>query len=445
MIDNESHINNNDYYLQYINIYKQIGNTIMYLKLLSLIALFILSFFANAQSLLTIEEELGKSLYNDKNLSTNRNQSCATCHSLNIIASKSAAFVDLVNIRQGTPVSLGSIEFATGSLNAPSVAYAKFSPPFHWDEKEGLYIGGQFWNGRANDLATQAEKPLLNPVEMAMPNQWAVVSRLKENPRYVNLFQKVYQLNLNDVPHIKDAQFTQQTPDSVENIYHKLAQAIATFEKSNVFNKFNSKYDFFLVGKTHLSALEEKGRKLFNGKAGCSACHLSQMETDAHGHITPPLFTDFTYDNIGVPQNLKIPGNPKPNLGLGERPEIRKLDLDKAEWGKHKVMTLRNIAITPPYAHNGVFATLEQITHFYNTRDSLGYVSNNLQGDFGVSGWPKPEVDKNVNHEELGNLGLTPAEEKAVVAFMKTLTDGYPEWGNDPLVPPGTPSPFMDK
>ena len=169
------------------------------------------------------------------------------------------------------------------------------------------------------------------------------------------------------------------------------------------------------------------------------------METDAHGHITPPLFTDFTYDNIGVPQNLKIPGNPKPNLGLGERPEIRKLDLDKAEWGKHKVMTLRNIAITPPYAHNGVFATLEQITHFYNTRDSLGYVSNNLQGDFGVSGWPKPEVDKNVNHEELGNLGLTPAEEKAVVAFMKTLTDGYPEWGNDPLVPPGTPSPFMDK
>jgi cytochrome c peroxidase len=108
-------------------------------------------------------------------------------------------------------------------------------------------------------------------------------------------------------------------------------------------------------------------------------------------------------------------------------------------------MSLRNIAITPPYGHNGVFATLEQITHFYNTRDVLGQVANNLSPDFGVSGWPKPEVLKNVNHDELGNLGLTPAQEQAVVAFMKTLTDDYPEWGNDPLVPPGTPSPFAGK
>ena len=417
----------------------------MRLKSLSPIVLLTLSFFANAQPELTAEEGLGKRLYNDKNLSANRNQSCATCHSLKTIASKAPAFVDPTNIKQGTPVSLGSIEFATGSLNAPSVAYAGFSPQFHWDEQEALYIGGQFWNGRANDLATQAEKPLLNSVEMAMPSQWAVVSRLKEDPAYVTLFKKLYLLDLNAVPHIKDAQFKQSTPDIVDDIYHKLAQAIAAFEKSGVFNKFNSKYDFFLAGKIHLTSLEEKGRILFDNKAGCSACHISQTETDVQGHIKPPLFTDFTYDNIGLPRNLKIPGNPKPNLGLGERLEIRKLDSEKAEWGKHKVMTLRNIAITPPYGHNGVFATLEQITHFYNTRDSLGYVKNNLSSDFGVSGWPKPEVDNNVNHDELGNLGLTLAEEKAVVAFMKTLTDNYPEWGNDPLVPPGTPSPFVDR
>lgn len=409
-------------------------------KLLSLV---LLCFSVTAHAELTEEQELGKRLYNDKNLSVNHNQSCASCHSLKKINGKAAAFVDFDNVKHGTPVSLGSIDYATGTLNAPSAAYAVFSPPFHWDEKEGLYEGGQFWNGRASDLAEQAEKPLLNPVEMAMPNQWAVVSRLKENTAYVKAFAQLYQLDLDSIPHIKDAQFQQPTPKAVEEIYHKLAQAIAAFEKSAVFSKFNSKFDFVTAGKTQFTVLEAQGLKLFNGKAGCSACHISTPDLDEQGGKVPALFTDFTYDNIGLPRNLKIPGNPKPNLGLGERNELRKLDPDKTLWGKHKVMTLRNIAITPPYGHNGVFATLEQITHFYNTRDTLGEVNNNLSPNFGISGWPKPEVGKNVNHDELGNLGLTVDQEKAVVAFMKTLTDDYPEWGNDPLVPPGTPSPYV--
>ncbi|POZ53834.1 cytochrome-c peroxidase [Methylovulum psychrotolerans] len=404
-----------------------------------------LCFAAPAAADLTPEQQLGQRLYQDVNLSASRNQSCASCHSLKKIAGKAPAFVDPANVKQGTPVSLGSIEFATGTLNAPSAAYAGFSPPFHWEAKDGTYEGGQFWNGRANDLAEQAQKPLLNPVEMAMPNEWAVVSRLKADPAYIRLFYKLYQLDLAAVPDIKDAQFQQQAPQAVADIYQKLAQAIAAFEMSPAFHKFNAKFDFVLAGQTHFTALEEQGRKLFDGKAGCSGCHISSMGTDAQGHPQPPLFTDFTYDNIGLPRNFKIPGQPKPNLGLGERSDIRQSDPDKLEWGKHKVMSLRNIAITPPYGHNGVFATLEQITHFYNTRDVLGQVANNLSPDFGVSGWPKPEVLKNVNHDELGNLGLTPAQEQAVVAFMKTLTDDYPEWGNDPLVPPGTPSPFAGR
>ncbi|MDD5276218.1 MAG: cytochrome c peroxidase [Methylovulum sp.] len=408
------------------------------LLLLSLCAI------ANAQSGLTDEQQLGKRLYNDKNLSANRNQACASCHSLKVVDGKAPAFVDPDNIKKGTPVSLGSIDFATGTLNAPSAAYAKFSPPFHWNKKEGLYEGGQFWNGRASDLAEQAGKPFLNPVEMAMPNKWAVVSRLKEDTAYIKLFFKLYQLDLAAVPHIKDAQFLQPTPAAVDSIYLKITQAIAAFEKSSLFSKFNSKFDFVLAGKTQFTAQEEQGMKLFNGKAGCSGCHISQAVLDGQGGFVPPLFTDFTYDNIGLPQNVKIPGNPSPNLGLGGRSDIRKLDPDRKELGKHKVMTLRNIAITPPYGHNGVFATLEQITRFYNTRDTLGSVPDNSNPDFSVSGWPRPEVGKNVNHNELGNLGLTPAQEQAVVAFMKTLTDDYPEWGNDPLIPPGTPSPFAD-
>ncbi len=409
-----------------------------------LLCLILLCFCTNAQSRLIDEQQLGRRLYNDKNLSANRNQACATCHSFKTVDGKAPAFVDPDNVKKSTPVSLGSIEFATGSLNTPSVAYAMFSPPFHWNKKEGLYEGGQFWNGRASDLAEQAGKPFLNPVEMAMPNEWAVVSRLKEDAAYIQLFFKLYQLDLTAVPHIKDAQFLQPTPAVVDDIYHKMTQAIAAFEKSSVFNKFNSKFDFVLAGQTQFTAQEEQGMKLFNGKARCSACHISQAELDENGEIMPPLFTDFTYDNIGAPRNVKIPGNPSPDRGLGGRSDIRKLSPNGEELGKHKVMTLRNIAITPPYGHNGVFATLEQITHFYNTRDTLGSVPDNASPDFGVSGWPKPEVGKNVNHDELGNLGLTPTQEKAVVAFMKTLTDDYPEWGNDPLVPPGTPSPFVN-
>ena len=90
----------------------------------------------------------------------------------------------------------------------------------------------------------------------------------------------------------------------------------------------------------------------------------------------------------------------------------------------------------------GVFANLEQIVHFYNTRDTLGWVSDNQHPGFAKTGWPDPEISQNVNHDELGNMGLTPDEEKAIVAFMKTLTDDYPKWGKDWRVPLGTPSPF---
>lgn len=158
--------------------------------------------------------------------------------------------------------------------------------------------------------------------------------------------------------------------------------------------------------------------------------------------MLPPLFTDFTYDNIGLPRNVKIPNNPEPDLGLGGRYDIAQADPEGLETGKHKVMSLRNIALTPPYGHNGVLATLEQVVHFYNTRDTLGMVADNKSLSFGKTGWPEPEVAENVNHDELGNLGLTAEEEKAVVAFLKTLTDDYQRWGHDKNVPPGSSSPF---
>jgi cytochrome c peroxidase len=386
-----------------------------------------------------LEHRLGEKLFSDKNFSFLRNQACASCHQLTPaidpetgLPSRAPGFVDPDNVEHGTPVSDGSVPGRFGHLNSPSVGYAAFSPPFHWDETEELYVGGQFWNGRASTLADQAAEPFLNAVEMAMPSRAAVVERLKENVAYRLLFWVVYKLNLTG----------SLAATEIEAAYRAMTRAIAAFERARSFSKFTSKFDYFMAGRTELTAQERLGLDLFNNKAQCALCHVSTPTKNADGTWTPALFTDFTYDNIGLPRNLDIPGNPDPDKGLGGRPDIIAVDHQGLEIGKHKVMSLRNIALTPPYGHNGVFATLEQITHFYNTRDTLGRVADNRHKGFGVTGWPLPEVPQNVNADELGNLGLTAREEAAVVAFMRTLTDGYSFWARDPRVPPGTPSPF---
>lgn len=397
------------------------------------------------------ETELGRRLYSDPNLSLHRNQSCASCHGLAAATNSvsglplpAPGFVDPENVVSNTPVSRGSVAGRTGALNAPSAGYAAFSPDFHWDAAEGLYVGGQFWNGRAATLQAQAALPLLNPLEMAMPSRWAVVTRLRENPSYRQLFQEIYTIDLEAIAPNELASPTNEPPLGVQAAYDAMAQAIAEFERSRTFSPFTSKFDFWLAGQTELSPAERRGFILFTNQAACSACHSSEPTVGPAGELVPPMFTDFTYDNIGLPQNLKIPGSPTPDLGLGGRPEIRSGPAGGEQVGKHKVMSLRNIAVTAPYGHNGVLETLEQVVHFYNTRDVLGRVPRNTDPNFGVTGWPEPEVLPNVNSEELGDLGLSAAEEGDLVAFLKTLTDRYPDWGGDPKVPPGTPSPFAE-
>ena len=216
-------------------------------------------------------------------------------------------------------------------------------------------------------------------------------------------------------------------PAEVFEAYDLMADAIAAFERSRVFNKFNSKFDFVQAGMTTYTEQEARGAALFmdtgEGGAKCILCHVMDPAEGPDGKFYPPVFTDFTYDNLGVPRNTSIPGNPTPDIGLSATTG------DADDDGKHKVMGLRNIAVTAPYGHNGFFATLEEIVHFYNTRDIAS------------EGWAPPEVPGTVNQDELGNLGLSAQDEADLVAFMKTLTDDYPEWGNDPNVPKGTRSP----
>lgn len=373
----------------------------------------LLAFNAQAGDDFSREQKLGRLLYKDTDLSLKGNQSCETCHSLEKVSFADGSrfpapgFVDPVNVTTRAVTSAGSVEGKFGGLNAPSAGYAAFSPTFFFDEAEGLWIGGQFWNGRAATLEDQAKGPFLNPVEMAMPSRWAVISVIKEKRWYVDLFDRVYDFDLNAVPSNPMAASDDDAPDSVYEAYDLVARAIASFERSRTFNKFNSKFDAVQAGLARFSREERAGMKLFSGKAQCALCHVMDPAVGPDGNTYPPVFTDFTYDNIGVPRTTSIHGNPTPDIGLGATTG------DEGDNGKHKVMSLRNIEMTAPYGHNGYFRSLEHIVHFYNTRDIAS------------EGWAVPEVNQNVNTSELGNLGLTQEEEQAIVAFLKTLTDGY--------------------
>ena len=335
-------------------------------------------------------ERLGKELYFDKNLSTPAGQACAACHE------PAAGFADP---NRTLPVSQGVHKDRFGNRNSPSSAYAAFSPPFQFDAKEGVYFGGQFWDGRAKDLVEQAKGPFLNALEMANPDKAAVVSSVRK-AEYASAFRAV---------------FGEDSLDVVDQAYELIAQAIAAFEKSSEVNKFSSKYDLHLAGKASLTDQEKRGLALYESdqKGKCAACHPSKPTTEN----PKPLFTDFTYDNLGVPRN---PQNPFYNLPREFNPDgAAFVDLglggvlkNSQHNGKMKVPTLRNIALTGPYMHNGVFRTLREVVEFYSTRDT-------------DTKWGKPEVAENVNTDELGKLGLTSAEIDDIVAFLNTLTDGY--------------------
>ncbi|MBK0401487.1 c-type cytochrome [Adhaeribacter sp. BT258] len=329
---------------------------------------------------LTPEQELGKQLFFDANLSNPVGQSCASCHA------PAKAFAD----PQHRAVSAGAAPGVLGNRNASAIAYAAFTPPLYFDTTEAHYVGGFFWDGRASSLAEQAMGPLLNHVEMNANAE--LVARRIQQANYRPLFEQVYGAQVLDDP---------------EKTLNSLGKAIAAFETTTAFQPFTSKFDYVRQNKATFTEQELLGLKLFNDpkKGNCAACHPSEPDART-GKV---LFTDFTYDNIGAPVNLEIKkrlqDKYQPDLGLG------KVVKNAEENGKFKVPTLRNVALTAPYFHNGVIKTLEESVQFYNQRDS---------GKFG-----KPEIPQNVNHEELGDLKLTDQEVKAIVAFMHTLTDGY--------------------
>jgi cytochrome c peroxidase len=359
-------------------------------------------------------ENLGRAIFFDENLSINENLSCASCH-----GPEAGWTGPLAEINAHGAVYEGSILGAFGNRKPPSAAYATFSPILYMDKK-GTFIGGNFWDGRAtgeklgNPAADQAQGPFLNPKEQALPAPAEVVARVCAGS-YADLFSEVWGA---------------EACDNVDMAYDQIALSIAAYESSSAVNAFTSKYDYTFQGMAKLTKEQQKGFALFQGKGGCKACHPSGKGA---------LFTDFTYDNLGIPKN---PENPvygyDPgyiDLGLGAYLETRSDYASFAEenMGKFKVATLRNVDLRPSndfvkaYGHNGYFKSLEGIVHFYNTRDVLPTcpVDYTEAQALAANCWPAPEFAGTVNREELGNLGLSSEEEADIVAFLKTLSDGY--------------------
>ena len=415
-------------------------------------------------------ELLGKLMLYDKQLSVNRNEACAFCHM------PEAGFTGPVSELNRTTGSYpGSVRTRFSNRKPQAHAYAPLSPVLHYNPGQGDLVGGNFWDMRAtgrrlgNPAAEQAQGPPTNPVEMGLPDIACAVYRASQRP-YRALFESVWGLQAFAIAWPGDVEQVCARPGPppaddpmpvhlgpidrgrAGTTFDQMAQSIAGYEASAEVTPFTSKFDAVLAGKVQFTTQEKAGYDLFRGKARCNGCHRDG------GPGEDPLFTDFTASNIGTPANPRLPyyvenkpdalgyvGNPAgssyvdggvgnflaegPVLSHPSAVDTHWLKLAPGNQGRFQVPTLRNVDKRPDpgfakaYGHNGYFTSLKAIVHFYNTRDVLPRCQSHDAGE-GTTCWPAPESTDNMNTSRVGRLGLTDAEEDAIVSFMQTLTDG---------------------
>lgn len=328
---------------------------------------------ASGPRLNELAAKLGRQVFLDTNLSQPHGQACISCHQ------PPAAFADP---RQ---VSSGAVSSREGRRNSPTLMYAALIPGFAYEETftpdgEEIYAfeGGLFHDGRARDLFDQVQKPFFDPMEMNLSDERMLAARIRSSS-YADDFQAW----------IGDDRWS----DDTQVTYH-VYRALVEFLKEPLFRPFDARIDDYLDGDENaLSESEKRGLEVFRGVGKCADCHF----------LTPnswpkPLLSDFGYDNLGVPsRGAKDPG-------LGER-------LGADEIGKFKAPTLRNIALTAPYMHNGSIATLSEVIQFYNKRD------------LEANRWGPTDYPQTVNREDMGDLKLTPEQVNDLVALMQAFTD----------------------
>ena len=286
------------------------------------------------------------------------------------------------------PTSQGALGKKTfGRRNAPTIRYAAYIPAAQevkiGESSRSFFVGGQFWDGRAINLVEQAKGPFLDSLEMNQPDAASVVRAVQATP-YAPAFENVFGAGIFNDP---------------DKAYTAIARAIAAFELTPAISPFNAKYDAVKKGEEKFTPQEARGEHLFHNKAQCARCHFTPE------HFGPQVFSTFQYFNIGTPANPK-------NRFLDEQPKF--VDPGRAEVtgknsdkGLFRIPTLRNVALTAPYLHNGVFATLEDVVKFYN------------------QGGDAAEIAATVTDDGFYNTGITIKDQDIVdiIAFLKTLTD----------------------
>ncbi len=427
---------------------------------------------------------LGKILLFDKNLSVNKNEACSFCH---MPYTDFTGPISMLN--ETTVAYPGSVRYRFGHRKPQSYTYAPFYPVLLYNKSQQDFYGGNFWDLRAtgyklqNPAAEQAQDPPVDPNEMGLPDSACAVHRLSQSV-YRPLFESVWGQQAFRIQWPPDVEQVCTRPGPApasdpfpvhlskvdrgqsNSTYDQFALSIAMYEASPEVSPFSSKFDYALAnaGKHVLSRDELAGWNLFRGRAMCNTCHLDGTEnttkqrnpaptTPANAASVAPLFTDFTSNNLGLPRNLSIPfysesrqdkyGYAANTAGInfidkGVGDFLRGPGNVNSEWtqyansfdGKFQTSTLRNVDRRPrpdfvkAYMHNGYLKSLKAVVHFYNTRDTLGRCKGANDPGEKVTCWPAPEVPQNVN-TTIGKLGLTDKEEEQIVAFMKTLTDGY--------------------
>jgi cytochrome c peroxidase len=425
-------------------------------------------------------EKLGKFMIYDNTLSDPSGYSCVQCHAPT--TGRSTGLSSIVNEMAGPQP--GVVPGRVGNRKPMSYGYATFSPEGPYFDPTigdgGVWVGGQFWDGRTVDTAGQAHQPPINPNEMnntptngVYPPTYGgysalLVQKLQTAP-YASLIQQIYG---NDV-------FTKYT---TEQLYEIFTEAIAAYEASGEVNPFSSKYDASQYGTPPqnlytLSASEERGRILFGvgpnpnndptfGKGQCFICHTSaslnggnsasatvQLETDGKD-----TFSSYTYANLGVPKNPNNPfyqntnsttnphgynalGTNYVDYGLGANPNpapdgtvFNDPNTNSQYLGLFQTPTIRNVDQRPyatfvkAYSHNGVFKSLKQVVHFQNKRNiAVNAAGQEVVFDLRVgppSGYTRlfgaPEVLDNV----VNAAGYTPAQAMAAGTRSVLAYDG---------------------
>jgi len=390
--------------------------------------------------------QLGRRMFFDPSLSGSGQLSCASCHSPD----------HAYGAPNDLPVQLGGVDMQHyGTRAVPSLKYLEHTPNFsigptsevpdndlpppseNPEKKEqaaavaagakgGLAPGddktpqgGMDWDGRADTVQEQALGPLLDPNEMANKDKGDLLERIKKN--YGEDLKRFFGPTI----------FQQPDLALSEALF-----ALARFQaEDQSFHPYDSKYDAYLVGEAQLTDAEMRGLKLFEDpkKGNCASCHIDKASTDG---FLRPAFTDYEFEALAAPRNMDIPANQDPSyydLGLCG-PTRTDYANSKDYCGLFKTPSLRNVAEKKRFFHNGVFHSLEDVMHFYVERETKPekWYPKRVDGQIDkYDDIPKEHhgnvdiADAPFDRKQGDKPALDDAEIADVVAFLKTLSDGY--------------------